>query len=118
MSDDTTDFSEEFRTVETRKLAAAEARLEARREVEQVVQLVYARLGRTAAFSMCEFSVKGKTINVVKGRHVIAAISNIGGQDFEVSRPGAGKIAGPISISGVGETIAGLILDDNQPEAA
>lgn len=113
MPDDTSDFSAEFRTVETRMQAAADARLEARREVDEAVQLVCERSRRTAAFEACEFSVKGKSINVVRGKHVIAVIASVGGQEFEITRPGAGKIAGPINISGVGEAIAGLVLEDN-----
>ena len=111
MPDDTTDFSEEFRTVEIRMQAAEEGRLKARQEVDEAVRLVHARLSRTAAFGNCEFPMKGKAINVVKGGHVIASIGSVGGKEFEITRPGAGKIAGPISISGVGEAIAELVLE-------
>ncbi len=118
MPDDTADFSEEFRTVEARMRAATEARLEARREAEEAVQIVHGRLVRTGAFEICDFSVKGQSINVVRGQHVIAVIKNVGAQQFEISRPGAGRIAGPISMSGVGEAIAGLVLEGVRPELA
>ena len=113
MPDDTADFSEEFHTVEKRMQAAADVRLEARREIDAAVQLVHARLTRTAAFEICDFSIKGKSISVVRGGHAIAVIASVGGQEFEITRPGAGKIAGPISIGGVGEAIAELVLEGN-----
>ena len=112
MSEDLTDYSEEFRIVEARLKDAAEARQEARRQIEGAVQNVHGRLTRTAAFELCEFTLKGNAISVVRGGNVIGVITSANGQEFDVSRPGAGKIAGPISASGVGETIAGLVLDN------
>ena len=117
MTDDVSDFSEEVRTVEARLQAAADVRRKARQESEEAMQLVYGRLGRTPTFAKCEFALKGKSISVSRAGHVFAVITNVGGQVFDLSRPGAGKIAGDLSISGVGEAVAELVLADEANRA-
>ena len=76
--------------------------------------MLFRSLRRTEAFSACEFTLKGNSISVVRGGNVMAVIASVGGQEFDVSRPGAGKIAGPITVSGVGEAVAGLVLEMNK----
>lgn len=114
---DESDFSVEAEAVENRLRAAADVRQQARQVSEASLLLVHGRLQRTAAFAPCQFMLKGKSISVTRAGNVIAVITNTGGETYDLSRPGAGKIADGLSMSGLGEAIAELIFANEASRA-